>query len=44
MRRLIESLLELARIDAGQESMKRIRFDLANTTRESIEIRTIAFF
>ena len=43
MRRLIESLLELARIDAGQESMKRIRFDLANTTRESIEmIRPLA--
>lgn len=43
MRRLIESLLELARIDAGQESMKRIRFDLANTARESVEmIRPLA--
>ena len=43
MRRLIESLLELARIDAGQETMKRIRFDLANTTRESVEmIRPLA--
>ena len=43
MRRLIESLLELARIDAGQETMKRIRFDLANTTRECVEmIRPLA--
>ena len=29
MRRLIESLLELARLDAGQEPMKQARFDLA---------------
>jgi heavy metal sensor kinase len=29
MRRLIESLLELARLDAGQEPMKRERVDLA---------------
>ncbi len=43
MRRLIESLLELARIDAGQETMNRIRFDLANTTRECVEmIRPLA--
>ncbi len=43
MRRLIESLLELARLDAGQETMKRIRFDLANTTRECVEmIRPLA--
>jgi len=37
MRRLLESLLELARLDAGQEPMKRLRFDLANTVRDSIE-------
>ncbi len=43
MRRLIESLLELARLDAGQETMKRIRFDLANTTRDCVEmIRPLA--
>ncbi len=43
MRRLIESLLELARLDAGQETMKRIPFDLANTTRECVEmIRPLA--
>ena len=29
MRRLIESLLELARLDAGQEPMKRLQFDLS---------------
>jgi two-component system OmpR family sensor kinase len=38
MRRLIESLLELARFDAGQEGMKRTRFDLANPTRDCIEM------
>jgi heavy metal sensor kinase len=38
MRRLIESLLQLARLDAGQETMKRIQFDLARTTGESIEL------
>ncbi len=38
MRRLIESLLELARLDAGQETMKRIPFDLANTTRDCVEM------
>lgn len=43
MRRLIESLLELARFDAGQETIKRTRFDLANTTREGVEgIRPLA--
>jgi len=36
MRRLTESLLELARLDAGQETMKRLRFDLANTVRECV--------
>jgi two-component system OmpR family sensor kinase len=32
MRRLIESLLELARLDAGQEPMKRERVNLVSTT------------
>jgi heavy metal sensor kinase len=36
MRRLIESLLELARLDAGQETMKRSRFDLAQTAADCI--------
>jgi len=34
MRRLIESLLELARLDAGQQKMKQSRFDLAQTARD----------
>lgn len=38
MRRLIESLLELARFDAGQEILKRLRFDYAKTIAESIEL------
>ena len=38
MRRLIESLLELARLDAQQEPMKRDRFDLAHTTAECLEL------
>jgi heavy metal sensor kinase len=38
MRRLIESLLELARLDAGQEPMKREPFDLARAARESVEL------
>ncbi len=38
MRRLTESLLELARLDAGQEDMKRLRFDIANTVRDSVEM------
>jgi signal transduction histidine kinase len=37
MRRLIESLLELARLDAGQEVMKRLRFNLAEMVGECIE-------
>ena len=37
MRRLIESLLELARLDAGQETMKRLRFNLAGTVNECAE-------
>ncbi len=43
MRRLIESLLELARLDAGQESMKRAKFDLAQTASDAIEhVRPLA--
>ncbi|TAL04262.1 MAG: HAMP domain-containing protein [Verrucomicrobia bacterium] len=38
MRRLIESLLELARFDAGQEKLKRIPFDLAATARDCAEL------
>ncbi|MGC4054305.1 MAG: ATP-binding protein [Paludibaculum sp.] len=35
MRLLTESLLELARIDAGEEPMRRERFDLGRVARES---------
>ncbi len=38
MRRLTESLLELARIDAGEEPMRRERFDLGRIARESVEL------
>lgn len=38
MRRLIESLLELARFDAGQETLKRIPFDLAPCIEESAQL------
>jgi signal transduction histidine kinase len=38
MRRLIESLLELARLDAGQEPMKQLRFDLARTAQDCAEL------
>lgn len=38
MKRLIESLLELARFDAGQEQLKRVPFDLATKTQECIEL------
>lgn len=38
MRRLIESLLELARLDARQEPMKRRRVDLAQTAGDCIEL------
>jgi two-component system OmpR family sensor kinase len=38
MRRLIESLLELARLDAGQEQMKRLNFDFAKTVRDCEEL------
>jgi two-component system, OmpR family, sensor kinase len=36
MRRLIESLLELAKLDAGQQPMKRAQFDLAQTARDCL--------
>ena len=43
MRKLIESLLELARYDAGQEAIKRLRFDLAKTISDSAElVQTLA--
>jgi two-component system OmpR family sensor kinase len=38
MRRLLEALLELARLDAGQEPMKRSRFDLSRTARDCVEL------
>lgn len=38
MRRLIESLLELARLDAGPEVLKRSRFDLAQTAADCVEL------
>ena len=37
MRRLIESLLELARLDAGQEVLKRLRFDFPKTISDCTE-------
>ena len=37
MRRLIESLLELARLDAGQETLKQLRFNLAGTVNGCVE-------
>ncbi len=37
MRRLIESLLALARLDAGQETMKRLPFDLSASVRDCVE-------
>jgi two-component system OmpR family sensor kinase len=37
MRRLIESLLELARLDAGQEVLKRLRFDFSKTISDCTE-------
>jgi two-component system, OmpR family, sensor kinase len=38
MRRLIESLLELARLDAGQEQIKRRKFDLSQIARDCVEL------
>ena len=43
MRRLLESLLELARLDAGQETLQRMPFDLARTAADCVEqIRPLA--
>ncbi|HET7626015.1 MAG TPA: ATP-binding protein [Verrucomicrobiae bacterium] len=43
MRRLIESLLELARLDAGQETMRRTAVDLARIGTDCVEaIRPMA--
>ncbi len=38
MRRLIESLLEMARLDAGQEQMKRMPFDLSPAINDCVEL------
>jgi len=38
MRGLIESLLELARFDVGQEQLKRVRFDLSRTAQDCIDL------
>ncbi|HEY3931934.1 MAG TPA: ATP-binding protein [Verrucomicrobiae bacterium] len=38
MRRLIESLLALARLDAGQEQMKRLQFDFSKTVSDCAEL------
>jgi len=38
MRGLIESLLELARLDAGQEQMKRLNFNLSDITNDCVQL------
>ena len=38
MKRLISALLELTRLDAGQQHIKRKRFDFNETVRESVEL------
>jgi heavy metal sensor kinase len=38
MRRLVESLLELARFDAGQQAMKREPFDLSQVARQCVDL------
>jgi heavy metal sensor kinase len=38
MRKLIESLLALARFDAGQEVLKRLRFDFSKTIGDCVEL------
>jgi len=38
MRKLIESLLELARFDAGQEVLKRLKFDFSKTVGDCAEL------
>ena len=43
MRKLIESLLELARFDAGQEVLKQLRFNFSKTISDSVEmVQTLA--
>jgi two-component system, OmpR family, sensor kinase len=44
MRKLIKSLLALARLDAGQEVLKRLQFDFSKTIADCIEaIRPLAY-
>jgi two-component system OmpR family sensor kinase len=44
MRKLIESLLELARLDAGQETLKRLRFNLSQVIADCLElVRPLAY-
>jgi two-component system, OmpR family, sensor kinase len=38
MRRLIESLLELAKLEAGQQPMRQARFDLGHTARDCVAL------
>jgi heavy metal sensor kinase len=38
MKKLISSLLELARLDAGQEQMKRLPFDFSKTIADCVEL------
>ena len=38
MRRLTESLLELARLDAGREPIRRASFDLSHTTDDCLDL------
>jgi two-component system, OmpR family, sensor kinase len=38
MKKLISALLELARLDAGQEQMKRLPFDFARTVTDCVEL------
>ncbi|MDB6071038.1 MAG: hypothetical protein JWL81_2209 [Verrucomicrobiales bacterium] len=40
MRQLIESLLALARLDSGDQPMKRLRFDLSRAAAEQVELLT----
>jgi two-component system OmpR family sensor kinase len=38
MKKLIGALLELARLDAGQEQMKRLRFDFAKAVADCVDL------
>jgi heavy metal sensor kinase len=38
MKKLISALLELARLDAGQEQMKSLRFDFAKTVADCVDL------